>query len=158
MSTFEFSHDPIDLSIRKLLMVVDLPSETQQIDRVMESFSKRYMECNPKLFDSHDQVYILAFSIIMLHTDAFNKSNKSKMTRADYVKNTKMDGIPTELLEIPSEILLGRRFPVTANKQVIIRVHRSLGWGATAATPTTILHLVRHPVVFFRVRKIRRAS
>lgn len=99
MSLFEFSHDPIDLSIRKLLMVIDLPPETQQIDRVIESFAKRYTECNPKLFYSHDQVYILAFSIIMLHTDAFNKSNKAKMSRADYVKNTKMDGIPSELLE-----------------------------------------------------------
>ncbi|PLW55375.1 hypothetical protein PCANC_02365 [Puccinia coronata f. sp. avenae] len=99
MSGFEFSHDPIDLSLRKLLMVVDLPSETQQIDRVIESFSKRYTECNLKLFNSHDQVYILAFSIIMLHTDAFNKSNKAKMSRADYVKNTRMDGIPNELLE-----------------------------------------------------------
>jgi len=65
----------------------------------MESFSRRYTECNRKLFPSHDQVYILAFSIIMLHTDAFNKSNKAKMSRADYVKNTKMDGIPTEVLE-----------------------------------------------------------
>jgi Sec7-like guanine-nucleotide exchange factor len=52
MSSFEFSHDPIDLSLRKLLMVVDLPSETQQIDRVIESFSKRYTHCNPKLFSS----------------------------------------------------------------------------------------------------------
>ncbi|WAR54978.1 hypothetical protein PtB15_4B596 [Puccinia triticina] len=99
MGSFEFSHDPIDLSIRKLLMVVDLPTETQQIDRVIEAFAKRYVDCNPKLFASPDQVYILAFSIIMLHTDAFNKSNKAKMSRADYVKNTRMDGIPNELLE-----------------------------------------------------------
>ncbi|KNZ46411.1 uncharacterized protein VP01_729g6 [Puccinia sorghi] len=120
MSTFEFSHDPIDLSIRKLLMVVDLPSETQQIDRVIESFSKQYTECNPKLFDSHDQVYILAFSIIMLHTDAFNKSNKAKMTRADYVKNTKMDGVPTELLEHFLLLLLLLLLPLLQRKKKYI--------------------------------------
>ncbi|POV96190.1 hypothetical protein PSTT_15786, partial [Puccinia striiformis] len=95
----QFSHDPLDLSIRKLLMIVDLPVETQQIDRLIEAFSKRYVECNPKLFNNSDQVYILAFSIIMLHTDHFNKSNKAKMSRNDYVKNTRMDGIPIELLE-----------------------------------------------------------
>lgn len=36
----------------------------------------------------------------MLHTDAFNKSNKNKMTKADYVKNAKLPGIPTEVLEV----------------------------------------------------------
>ncbi|POW17558.1 hypothetical protein PSTT_00521 [Puccinia striiformis] len=52
MHSFQFSHDPIDLLIRKLLMMVDLPVETQQIDRLIESFSKRYVECNPKLFNN----------------------------------------------------------------------------------------------------------
>ncbi|KAI8443337.1 hypothetical protein BY996DRAFT_8271625, partial [Phakopsora pachyrhizi] len=99
MNSFEFSHDPIDLSLRKLLMGVYLPKESQQIDRLMEVFSNRYMTCNPRLFQSADQVYFLAFSIIMLHTDAFNKNNRAKMTRIDYVKNTKIDGIPSEVLE-----------------------------------------------------------
>lgn len=99
LDSFEFAHDPIDLALRKLLMAVSLPKETQQIDRVMEAFAKRYVACNPKLFSSSDQVYILAFSIIMLHTDAFNKHNRGKMSRADYVKNTRMDGVPNEVLE-----------------------------------------------------------
>ncbi|KAI9608390.1 hypothetical protein KEM48_003178 [Puccinia striiformis f. sp. tritici PST-130] len=54
MHSFQFSHDPLDLSIRKLLMIVDLPVETQQIDRLIEAFSKRYVECNPKLFNNSD--------------------------------------------------------------------------------------------------------
>jgi Sec7-like guanine-nucleotide exchange factor len=29
-----------------------LPKETQQIDRVIEAFAKRYHECNPNLFTS----------------------------------------------------------------------------------------------------------
>jgi Sec7-like guanine-nucleotide exchange factor len=37
---------------------------------------------------------------MMLHTDAFNKSNKNKMTKADYVKNTRMGGIPPEVLDV----------------------------------------------------------
>jgi hypothetical protein len=47
-----------------------------------------------------DQAYVLAFSLIMLHTDAFNKSNKRKMTKADYVKNTRLPGVPSEVLEV----------------------------------------------------------
>ncbi|KAI8448209.1 hypothetical protein BY996DRAFT_6480005 [Phakopsora pachyrhizi] len=40
----------------------------------------------------------------MLHTDAFNKNNWVKMTRSDYVKNTKIDGIPSEVIEVCSPI------------------------------------------------------
>ncbi|KAJ7130053.1 hypothetical protein C8R43DRAFT_1025590 [Mycena crocata] len=99
ISNFDFVDDPLDVSLRKLLMHVGLPRETQQIDRVMEAFAGRYLECNPNLFTSDDHPYILAFSLIMLHTDAFNKSNKRKMTKADYVKNTKLPGVPSEVLD-----------------------------------------------------------
>jgi Sec7-like guanine-nucleotide exchange factor len=37
---------------------------------------------------------------MMLHTDAFNRNNKHKMAKADYVKNTRLDGIPTLVLEV----------------------------------------------------------
>ena len=36
----------------------------------------------------------------MLHTDAFNKSNKRKMTKADYIKNTQLAGIYPDVLEV----------------------------------------------------------
>lgn len=52
MRGFNFFGDPIDMSIRKLLMEVELPKETQQIDRVLQSFANRYHECNPGLFAS----------------------------------------------------------------------------------------------------------
>jgi Sec7-like guanine-nucleotide exchange factor len=47
-----------------------------------------------------DHPYILAFSLIMLHTDAFNKSNKWKMTKSDYIKNTSLPGIFPEVLDV----------------------------------------------------------
>ncbi|KAJ6574798.1 hypothetical protein B0H19DRAFT_1125805 [Mycena capillaripes] len=99
ISNFDFLDDPLDVALRKLLMHVGLPRETQQIDRVMEAFAGRYLECNPNLFISDDHPYILAFSLIMLHTDAFNKSNKRKMTKADYIKNTRLPGVPPEVLD-----------------------------------------------------------
>lgn len=36
----------------------------------------------------------------MLHTDAFNKSNKRKMSKADYIKNTKLVGVPADVLDV----------------------------------------------------------
>lgn len=52
MRSFSFFGDPIDMAIRKLLMQVELPKETQQIDRVLQSFADRYHECNPGIFAS----------------------------------------------------------------------------------------------------------
>jgi Sec7-like guanine-nucleotide exchange factor len=81
-------------------MQASLPTETQQIDRVMEAFAIRYTTCNPSLFPSSDTPYVLAFSLVMLSTDQFNPSNKNKMTKADYVKNTKVEGVSIEILEV----------------------------------------------------------
>ena len=49
---FDFVNDPLDIAMRKLLMHVDLPRETQQIDRVIEAFARRYLDCNSDLFMS----------------------------------------------------------------------------------------------------------
>lgn len=99
LSRFEFKSDPLDVALRKLLMEVGLPRETQQIDRVVESFAAQYVQSNPDLFASEDHPYIMAFSLIMLHTDFFNKSNKRKMTKPDYIKNTRLPGVPPEVLD-----------------------------------------------------------
>jgi hypothetical protein len=99
MRRFLFAGNALDIALRKTLMELCLPKETQQIDRVMEAFAKRYQECNEGLFASDDQPYILAFSLIMLHTDAFNKNAKNKMSKADYVKNTASSRVPVDVLE-----------------------------------------------------------
>ena len=52
ISRFDFNNDPLDVALRRLLMDVGLPKETQQIDRVMEAFADRYSQCNPGLFIS----------------------------------------------------------------------------------------------------------
>jgi hypothetical protein len=98
IESFDFDQQPIDIALRHLLMELNLPRETQQIDRVMETFAKRWHAQNA-IFSNSDVAYVLSFSLIMLHTDAFNKHNKSKMTKADYVKNTRIDGVSAELLE-----------------------------------------------------------
>lgn len=46
-----------------------------------------------------DEAYFIAFSILILHTDVFNKNNKHKMQKADYIKNAKGQGVADEVLE-----------------------------------------------------------
>lgn len=99
MRSFSFFGDPIDMALRKLLMEAELPRETQQIDRCLQAFANRYDECNPGVYASPDQAYFTAFSLLILHTDAFNKNNKRKMQKPDYLKNTGGEGVFDEILE-----------------------------------------------------------
>lgn len=99
MRSFGFFGDPMDMAIRKLLMEAELPKETQHIDRCLQSFANRYHECNPGIYASPEQAYFVAFSLLILHTDVFNKNNKHKMQKPDYLKNTHEEGIYDDILE-----------------------------------------------------------
>ncbi|KAF1812465.1 hypothetical protein P152DRAFT_340306 [Eremomyces bilateralis CBS 781.70] len=98
MRKFAFFGEPLDMSVRKLLMQVDLPKETQQIDRMLQGFSDRYHECNPGIFVSAEKAYFISFSILILQTDAFNRNNKRKMSRVDYLKNSSIEGVSNDVL------------------------------------------------------------
>ena len=100
MRRFSFFEDPLDIAVRKMLMHVELPKETQQIDRTLQSFADRYQECNPGIFISSDDAYFCAFSILILHTDVFNRNNKHKMQKTEYIKNAReQSGVAAEILE-----------------------------------------------------------
>jgi hypothetical protein len=62
MRKFAFFGDPIDMAVRKLLMQVELPKETQQIDRVLQGFADRYHECNPGIYINAGKSHILRIS------------------------------------------------------------------------------------------------
>lgn len=58
--TFKFYEEPVDMSLRKFLWEVPLTGEAQQIDRVLTAFSERYHECNPHIFSSVGEWYVLS--------------------------------------------------------------------------------------------------
>ena len=66
---------------RRYLDGFRLPGEAQKIDRLMEKFAERYVTCNPETFKSADVAYVLAYSVIMLNTDAHNPGVKVKMSK-----------------------------------------------------------------------------
>lgn len=85
----EFSSLTFDGALRMHLSGFRLPGEAQKIDRIMEKFASRYCECNPDIFANADAAYVLAYSTIMLHTDAHNDTIKKKMTKEDFIKNNR---------------------------------------------------------------------
>lgn len=49
---FDFEDDTLDMALRKFLSQFSLIGETQERERVLDHFSRRYMECNPRSFNS----------------------------------------------------------------------------------------------------------
>ena len=85
LSVFE----AFDEALRFFLSLFRLPGEAQQIDRIMQTFARAYHEARPGTFGSADTAYVLAFSIIMLNTDAHSPQIEHKMTLAQFLRNNR---------------------------------------------------------------------
>lgn len=79
VDSFNFKVMDFGEAIRFFLRGFRLPGEAQKIDRIMEKFAERYCKCNPGSFTSADTAYVLAYSVIMLNTDAHNNMVKEKV-------------------------------------------------------------------------------
>ncbi|XP_077214476.1 HOPM interactor 7 isoform X2 [Tasmannia lanceolata] len=103
VDSMKFSGLKFDAAIREFLRGFRLPGEAQKIDRIMEKFAERYCAENPDLFKNADTAYVLAYSVIMLNTDAHNPMVWPKMSKSDFVRmNSTSDAeecAPKELLE-----------------------------------------------------------
>ncbi|MBA0787777.1 hypothetical protein Gotri_025933 [Gossypium trilobum] len=89
VDSFDFQGMEFDDAIRAFLQGFRLPGEAQKIDRIMEKFAERYCKCNPKAFISADTAYVLAYSVILLNTDAHNPMVKNKMSADDFIRNNR---------------------------------------------------------------------
>ncbi|KAL6004773.1 Brefeldin A-inhibited guanine nucleotide-exchange protein 2 [Asimina triloba] len=89
VDSFDFQVMEFDEAIRTFLQGFRLPGEAQKIDRIMEKFAERYCKCNPKAFISADTAYVLAYSVILLNTDAHNPMVKDKMSPDDFIRNNR---------------------------------------------------------------------
>ncbi|OBZ75659.1 hypothetical protein A0H81_04473 [Grifola frondosa] len=89
MSLFDFKDKPVAEAMRELLETFRLPGESQQIDRIAETFAEFYFATGAAEIKSQDAVYVLAYSIIMLNTDLHNPQIRKKMTLDDYKRNLK---------------------------------------------------------------------
>ena len=91
MAKFNWHKLSILGAIRGLCDRLYLKAESQQLDRIIDAFSERWCECNPKHgFKNVSVVYTLAYSILLLNTDKHSEeySASKKMPRSQYVQST----------------------------------------------------------------------
>ncbi|XP_014277707.1 PH and SEC7 domain-containing protein isoform X1 [Halyomorpha halys] len=84
---FTFSEDTLDAALRKFLTQFCLTGETQERERVLVHFSKRYLDCNPAVFSSQDAVHTLTCAIMLLNTDLHGQTIGRKMTCNEFIDN-----------------------------------------------------------------------
>ncbi|TFK67907.1 Sec7-domain-containing protein [Pluteus cervinus] len=84
---FDFKDKPVADAMREMLEAFRLPGESQQIDRIAETFAACYFAAKPAEIKNQDAVHVLSYSIIMLNTDQHNPQIRKRMTIEDYKRN-----------------------------------------------------------------------
>ncbi|KAM1458086.1 hypothetical protein ACFX13_036044 [Malus domestica] len=122
VDSFNFKGMDFGEAIRFFLRGFRLPGEAQKIDRIMEKFAERYCKCSPNSFTSADTAYVLAYSVILLNTDAHNNMVKDKMTKADFIRNNRGidDGkdLPEEYLGVLYDQIVKNEIKMSADSSV----------------------------------------
>lgn len=117
---FDFEQDTLDIALRKFLKQFSLTGETQERERVLVHFSKRYLDCNPGSFNSQgecivptktspshttilDAVHTLTCAIMLLNTDLHGQNINRKMTCNEFIENlaglNEGENFPREVLK-----------------------------------------------------------
>uniref|UniRef100_A0A3Q4I2N3 Pleckstrin and Sec7 domain containing 2 n=1 Tax=Neolamprologus brichardi TaxID=32507 RepID=A0A3Q4I2N3_NEOBR len=69
LSFFDFSGLSLDRALRNFLKAFPLMGETQERERVLVHFSRRYCHCNPQTPTSEDGAHTLTCALMLLNTD-----------------------------------------------------------------------------------------
>ncbi|ESK97600.1 sec7 guanine nucleotide exchange factor [Moniliophthora roreri MCA 2997] len=127
----DFNNLPFVEALRVFLQAFRLPGEAQKIDRYMLKFAERYIDGNSQtVFANADAAYVLAYSVILLNTDAHNPQVKKRMTKADFIKNNR--GI-NDNSDLPEELLSEIYDDIVSNE---IKMKDEVGPTASATGPS----------------------
>lgn len=103
LSHFSFTGLTVDQALRAFLKEFALMGETQERERVLAHFSKRYLQCNPNTIPSEDSVHTLTCALMLLNTDLHGHNIGKRMTCTQFITN--LEGLnggkdfPKELLK-----------------------------------------------------------
>ncbi|CAO2598481.1 PH and SEC7 domain-containing protein 4 [Lemmus lemmus] len=103
LSFFQFEGQNLDRALRGFLQALVLSGETQERERILYQFSKRFHYCNPGAFPSVDSIHTLTCAIMLLNTDLHGQNIGKSMSCQEFINNLNglQDGrnFPKELLK-----------------------------------------------------------
>ncbi|XP_035314928.1 PH and SEC7 domain-containing protein 2 isoform X1 [Cricetulus griseus] len=88
LSFFDFSGLTLDRALRTFLKAFPLMGETQERERVLTHFSRRYCQCNPDDSTSEDKLHTLTFCVRLMSLDILGHMNiGKKMSCQQFIAN-----------------------------------------------------------------------
>ncbi|KAM7381166.1 hypothetical protein PAMA_012146 [Pampus argenteus] len=87
LSFFNFTGLALDQALRTFLKQFALMGETQERERVLSHFSRRYLDCNPKVMPSEDAVHTLTCAVMLLNTDLHGQNIGKRMSCTQFIGN-----------------------------------------------------------------------
>ncbi|KAJ1930696.1 GDP/GTP exchange factor for ARF [Tieghemiomyces parasiticus] len=85
---FDFTGQRLDEALRQLLIEFRLPGESQQIERIVETFAAHYHAAQgTSEVATADAGFILSYAVIMLNTDQHSRQVKERMRLEDFSRN-----------------------------------------------------------------------
>uniref|UniRef100_A0A674HLM0 Pleckstrin and Sec7 domain containing 2 n=1 Tax=Taeniopygia guttata TaxID=59729 RepID=A0A674HLM0_TAEGU len=91
LSFFDFTGLTLDKALRTFLKAFPLMGETQERERVLIHFSRRYCHCNPEESTSEDGIHTLTCALMLLNTDLHGHNIGKKMSCQQFIAN--LDGL-----------------------------------------------------------------
>ncbi|KAJ8416140.1 hypothetical protein AAFF_G00381620 [Aldrovandia affinis] len=99
---FNFAGMTLDRALRAFLREFALMGETQERERVLCHFSRRYTHCNPGCTLSEDSAHTLTCALMLLNTDLHGHNIGKRMSYLQFIGN--LDGL-NDGQDFPKELL-----------------------------------------------------
>ena len=77
ISTLDVANVDLDTALRRFFLAFHLPAEGQKIERILQTFSQRFVELNSDAFADADAAFVVTVAIVMLNTDLHNPQVRS---------------------------------------------------------------------------------
>jgi len=80
----------LPIALRRFFAKLEAPNDRgSYLQRLLEQFSVRFCQCNPSLAMTVDSVYVMCFSLILLSVDLSSPHVKNKMSKREFIRNTR---------------------------------------------------------------------
>uniref|UniRef100_A0A8P4G3Z7 PH and SEC7 domain-containing protein 1 n=1 Tax=Dicentrarchus labrax TaxID=13489 RepID=A0A8P4G3Z7_DICLA len=102
LSNFNFSGLTIDQALRMFLRQFALMGETQERERVLAQFSRRYRQSNPESETTEDSIHTLTCAVMLLNTDLHGNNVGKRMSCSQFISN--LEGL-NDGKDFPKDVL-----------------------------------------------------
>ncbi|XP_029962755.1 PH and SEC7 domain-containing protein 1-like isoform X1 [Salarias fasciatus] len=146
LSNFDFTGLNIDQALRLFLRQFALMGETQERERVLVHFSRRFRQCNPDWLQTEDSVHTLTCAVMLLNTDLHGNNVGKRMSCSQFISN--LEGLnngnnfPKELLKTLYSSIKNEKLQWTIDEEELRKSMSELADARTDSASHTMRRLV----------------